>query len=169
MDQNADISRTQLLRPGLAMVIAVLGLIGAVCLAPWYVSHACAGFAAAATVIFIAQSVDKVLSGDKSVNASALLTFPRVTIRVQFGLTTLLLIVTVAALFCGLSKYNRVYYPCNCSTDGYLYGFPFRCLNVPNNGSMTIDFMWLAGDLAVGIALVVGVAMEVASFRGRRR
>jgi hypothetical protein len=168
MNQNTDISRTQLLPPGLAIVIAVLGLIGAVSLVPWYVSYVCAGFSAVATVIFIAQSIDKLLSGEKSVNDSAPLTFPRSTIRLRFSLTTLLLIEIVVSIFFGLSICSRVYYECNCATDGYLYGCPFRCIDVPNNGRATLDFLWLAADVTAGIALVVGIDMEVERFRRRR-
>jgi hypothetical protein len=170
MEQNRIDSRERLLRPGLAIIFAALGLAGVACPGPWYVRHACAWFAAVATVILVAQSVDKVLSGRGPVDVADPPAFRgRPRFRVPIGLGTLLLIATVAGTLLGLSVWNRVGY-CGYAYPGYVYGFPFRCLNVPDFGDrMAIDFLLLAADITVGVALVVGSSMEAKNIGSRRR
>ena len=155
--------RTQLLRPGLAIIIAAVGLMGTAVLGPW-----CGCLTAVATVILVAQSVDMFFARQASADGhapSAAWKLP--WLHFQFRLQTLLLTVTMAAVFLGLSRWNRLYY-CNVAFDGYIYGFPFRCLNVPNfYHDPAIDFLSLAADIAIGVALVVGITLEARHFGSR--
>jgi hypothetical protein len=91
-----------------------------------------------------------------------------VGLRPQFRLRTLPLIVAVAAILLGLGKWNEASHCC-VACIVYAYGFPLRCVYVSYSGSsVTFDFLRLAADLAVGSALVVGIAMEAEHFGGRR-
>ena len=169
MEGNSENGRKRFLRPGLALLFADLGAVGAICIRPWYASHALAWFAAIATAIFVAQSADGVLSLRESFDDSSPLAFlRRLGLRPQLRLRTLPLIVAVAAILLGLGKWNEASHCC-VACIVYAYGFPLRCVYVSYSGSsVSFDFLRLAADLAVGSALVVGIAMEAEHFGGRR-
>jgi hypothetical protein len=175
MEHNPTDSRRQLLRPGVAILFAVFGLVGAVFVRPWYVSHALAWFAAAAAVVFLAKSVDRVLSGARPANnGSCLASAGQPRFQARFGPRTLLVVVMVVAVLFVLGVWNEAppdligEYP--QVVDISVYGFPFRCLRVETFWSgreLSVDFLLLAADLAVGAALVVGIELE-AEHRKRR-
>lgn len=88
--------------------------------------------------------------------------------RFQYSFRTLILIVTTTAVVLSLNAWNRDYY-CAVAFDGYYYGWPFLCLDVPRaKCAVEIDFPRLAADLVVGLALIAGVAVTSETLRKRR-
>lgn len=168
MEEDRFKSRVRLLRPGLGIIIADLGLIGAVWLGPSTVSQACGFLALTASVVVVAQAVDAVMSRREPADDCDSAEPPhRRNLRVQFGLGTMLLAVAVAALFLGLGKWNEHYGEIS-GVPVYSYGFPFYCLHVWHfTGHVSVDSDWLAADVAVAVALGVGIHMEARSSRGR--
>jgi len=159
-------------RLGLWLVAASLAWMGAASHAPGYIAVPFVPLAVIATVVLLAKTVNAVMEGRSARPDHVKPKLAKAKLRrVQFGLGTLLVTVTVAAAFLGLSIWNRSYY-CTVVYDGYVYGFPFPCINVPNSmASVGVDFRWAAADSAVAVALVVGVAMELerlACHRGRK-
>jgi hypothetical protein len=147
------------------MIVAAVGLIGTAYLGLW-----CLWFAAVPTVILLAQLVDKFASlpapfDDRVAPGSREVT----KVRLQFGLRTLLIFVTVAAAFLGLSNWHVNHY-CNCAFMVGYYGFPFGCLAVRDGSCdiVSVNIPYLAADVAIGVALALGIAME-AAYLGKRR
>lgn len=169
MEDTGVDTRVRLLRPGLAIILVVVGVSGAAHLGWWLLRWACGLLAGLAGVICFAQTVDGALSGREpgSECDRPKAQRPR-RVPVRFGLSTLLLAVTVTGVFLGLSRWTRRYF-CIVVYDGYVYGFPLRCVYVSNAGiAVGVDWGRLAADIAMGFLLVLGIAMEVESFRSRR-
>jgi hypothetical protein len=157
------------LRPGLGIVLAVLGVIGATCVEPWYLGEACKLLTLGAMVVLLAQVANAMMAGralqaDRAPRECLKRPFP----RVQFGLGALLVAVTVTAIGLGLSIWNRRDFE-SFAGEVCFYGFAFECIVVPTYGSMKVYYVWAAADLGLGVALATGLAMELEHVARRRR
>jgi hypothetical protein len=173
LEQDTVNSRNWRPRPNQALICAVLGAFGAAGFRSSYASVAFALLAASATVILAAQFTGTILSQLQAPDEPAPGAFPSWRrLRVQFSLKTMFVIVIVAQSLLGLSIWNRAPIQ-NTEVEGYYYGFPLPCLAVydhhPNGKRVRVDFPWLAVDVFLGAALVVGIALEAKSLEIRRR
>lgn len=76
----------------------------------------------------------------------------------KFTLCTLMLAVAVGCVFLGLSVAFRSYY-CAVAYDGYIYGFPFPAVRVPNFGrSFSIDLKPLIVNTIVFLIVFLGIS-----------
>lgn len=91
------------------------------------------------------------------------LTLPWLTVP-QFTLRTLLLAVTLLAVFLGMSLATRSYF-CSVVVDGYVYGFPFPAIATTRySGDIflsSVNANALLGDAIVFVLVLLGVSRAI--------
>jgi len=161
-------TRRQFVRPGLAIIFIVLGIDGWA--ARLGLSYVFEGIALVAMTILLGQSINVILSTPGSVNDASLSTLPeRLGLRTGPGVPTVLAAVTVTAFLIVLSMCHLAdpFFIAEDPVHTDYYGFPLRC--VWTGGDVLIDFVRLAANIALGLALIFGVAIELENYRSCRQ
>jgi hypothetical protein len=174
MDQNSLNNPIQhwRLSPGLGIIIVVLGLIGVIYVGPWdiprFIREACFLIAMSPVIIFLGQTINVLMDRQNNPPVDTPRKLVKRSIwRIQYGLGTLMLIVTMTAIFLGLNISNRT---CLISEVGaYSCGFPIPCLSILYmiHTIYSVDWIYAFVDMAIWIVLTIGIALELKRFSNR--